>query len=113
MDKNNLKVLGFAGSLRRGSYNKALLRAAADLTSGFDWEVLTESKSESESKEPKPMHRSYPGSDIWECDNCGLKGDVHQIENHISYCDKKQQQQKKQQTESKQHSDTYEYFSHF
>ena len=31
MDKNNLKVLGFAGSLRRGSYNKALLRSAADL----------------------------------------------------------------------------------
>ncbi|MFL6338978.1 MAG: NADPH-dependent FMN reductase [Nitrososphaeraceae archaeon] len=29
--KNKLKVLGFAGSLRRGSYNKALLRAAADL----------------------------------------------------------------------------------
>src|ERR671938_987449 len=31
MDKNKLKVLGFAGSLRRGSYNKALLRAAVDL----------------------------------------------------------------------------------
>ena len=31
MEKNKLKVLGFAGSLRRGSYNKALLRAAADL----------------------------------------------------------------------------------
>jgi chromate reductase, NAD(P)H dehydrogenase (quinone) len=27
---NNLKILGFAGSLRAGSYNKALLRAAAD-----------------------------------------------------------------------------------
>ena len=31
MDKNKLKVLGFAGSLRRGSYNKALLRSAVDL----------------------------------------------------------------------------------
>jgi chromate reductase len=31
LEKNKLKVLGFAGSLRRGSYNKALLRAAADL----------------------------------------------------------------------------------
>ena len=31
MEKNKLKVLSFAGSLRRGSYNKALLRAAADL----------------------------------------------------------------------------------
>ena len=30
MDKNK-KVLGFAGSLRRGSYNKALLRSAVDL----------------------------------------------------------------------------------
>jgi len=28
---NKLKVLGFAGSLRSGSYNKSLLRAAADL----------------------------------------------------------------------------------
>ena len=31
MDKNKIKVLGFAGSLRQGSYNKALLRSAADL----------------------------------------------------------------------------------
>lgn len=28
---NKLKILGFAGSLRVGSYNKALLRAAIDL----------------------------------------------------------------------------------
>ena len=31
MENNKLKVLGFAGSLREGSYNKALLRAATDL----------------------------------------------------------------------------------
>ena len=31
MVANKLKVLGFAGSLRTGSYNKALLRAAEDL----------------------------------------------------------------------------------
>jgi chromate reductase, NAD(P)H dehydrogenase (quinone) len=31
LDKNKIKVLGFAGSLRQGSYNKALLRSAADL----------------------------------------------------------------------------------
>ena len=31
MNKNKIKVLGFAGSLRQGSYNKALLRSAADL----------------------------------------------------------------------------------
>jgi chromate reductase, NAD(P)H dehydrogenase (quinone) len=30
-NNNKLTVLGFAGSLRRGSYNKYLLRAAADL----------------------------------------------------------------------------------
>lgn len=30
-NNNKLKVLGFAGSLRRDSYNKYLLRAAADL----------------------------------------------------------------------------------
>jgi chromate reductase len=30
-NNNKLKVLGFAGSLRRGSYNKALLRAVPDL----------------------------------------------------------------------------------
>jgi chromate reductase len=29
--KNKIKILGFAGSLRLGSYNKALLRAAVDL----------------------------------------------------------------------------------
>lgn len=29
--ENNLNILGFAGSLRAGSYNKALLRAAAEL----------------------------------------------------------------------------------
>ena len=34
MDKNKIKILGFAGSLRRGSYNKALLRAATDLAPG-------------------------------------------------------------------------------
>jgi chromate reductase, NAD(P)H dehydrogenase (quinone) len=31
LENNKLKVLGFAGSLREGSYNKALLRAATDL----------------------------------------------------------------------------------
>ena len=32
MESNNeLKILGFAGSLRAGSYNKALLRAAIEL----------------------------------------------------------------------------------
>lgn len=31
MVANKLKVLGFAGSLRTGSYNKALLRAAENL----------------------------------------------------------------------------------
>ena len=62
-----------------------------NLIKGFDWEALTDAGAES--REPKPMHRSYPGSDIWECNNCGLKGDVHQIENHIAYCNKKQQQE--------------------
>jgi len=31
LDKNKIKVIGFAGSLRQGSYNKALLRSAVDL----------------------------------------------------------------------------------
>ena len=31
MENNKLKVLGFAGSLRAGSYNKALLRASLEL----------------------------------------------------------------------------------
>ena len=53
-------------------------------------------ESESESKEPKPMHRSRPGSDIWECDKCGIKGDVHYIENHIPYCGTKQEQQQQE-----------------
>jgi hypothetical protein len=42
------------------------------------------------------MHRSYPDSDIWECDNCGLKGDVHYIENHIPYCREKKQEQEEE-----------------
>ena len=33
MVANKLKVLGFAGSLRTGSYNKALLRATENLLS--------------------------------------------------------------------------------
>jgi chromate reductase len=32
--EKTLKVIGFAGSLRLGSYNKALLRAATDLLPG-------------------------------------------------------------------------------
>ncbi len=31
---NRVRILGFAGSLRKGSYNKALLRAAAELSPG-------------------------------------------------------------------------------
>jgi NAD(P)H-dependent FMN reductase len=31
MEKKNFKILGFAGSLRRDSYNKALLQAALEL----------------------------------------------------------------------------------
>jgi chromate reductase len=34
LDKNKIKVLGFAGSLRQGSYNKALVRSAAELIPG-------------------------------------------------------------------------------
>lgn len=31
MSNEKVKILGFAGSLRKGSYNKALLKAAAEL----------------------------------------------------------------------------------
>jgi hypothetical protein len=31
LENNKLKVLGFAGSFRAGSYNKALLRSSTDL----------------------------------------------------------------------------------
>jgi hypothetical protein len=38
---NTLRILGFAGSLRAGSYNKALLNAAADfIHEGVDLEIL-------------------------------------------------------------------------
>lgn len=36
-----------------------------NLIKGFEWESLIASKPISDSKEPKSMHRSYPGSDIW------------------------------------------------
>ena len=32
-----IRVLGFAGSLRRGSYNRALLRAASELAPELDF----------------------------------------------------------------------------
>jgi chromate reductase, NAD(P)H dehydrogenase (quinone) len=56
--KNKVKVLGFAGSLRRGSYNKALLRAAADLLPEdmnleiFDIEGITAFNQDTEENMP-------------------------------------------------------------
>ncbi len=39
--EKNFKILGFAGSLRKGSYNKALLRAALELApEGIDIEIF-------------------------------------------------------------------------
>jgi chromate reductase len=39
--EKSLKILGFAGSLRKGSYNKALLRAALELLpEGVDLEIF-------------------------------------------------------------------------
>jgi len=41
MPDNTLHILAFAGSLRRGSYNRALLRAAAaDLPQGVSMEIF-------------------------------------------------------------------------
>ena len=58
MDKQ-IKILGFAGSLRKGSYNKALLRAALELLSEdaefeiFDLEGIPPFNSDLENRMPE------------------------------------------------------------
>jgi chromate reductase len=60
MDKKIL-ILGFAGSLRKGSYNKALLRAAAELLPEearfeiFDLEGIPPFNQELESRMPEKV----------------------------------------------------------
>src|SRR5918912_325245 len=61
MDKMKLTVLGFAGSLRRGSYNKALLRAAVGLVPQdmnleiFDLEGITPFNQDTEENMPSKV----------------------------------------------------------
>ena len=56
-----IKILGFAGSLRKGSYNKALLRAAAELTPKdaeieiFDLEGIPIFNQDSENHPPEKV----------------------------------------------------------
>jgi len=56
-----IKILGFAGSLRKGSYNKALLRAAAELTPKdaeieiFDLEEIPIFNQDSENRPPEKV----------------------------------------------------------
>lgn len=60
MDRK-LLILGFAGSLRKGSYNKALLRAAEELLTEeakleiFDLEVIPPFNQELESRMPEKV----------------------------------------------------------
>jgi DNA-binding MarR family transcriptional regulator len=56
-----------------------------NLIKDFDWDALTAGSEEEEDEvenQPKPMHRAYDGSDIWECDYCKIRGDRHFIESH-------------------------------
>lgn len=60
MDMNNkISILGFAGSLRKGSYNKAILRAAASLVPGdaelsiFDLEDIPPFNQDLEKEPPE------------------------------------------------------------
>ena len=69
------------------------------MTKNFDWDSLTTTGTDLEAdtadkKQPKPMRRIYPGSDIWQCDNCKIQGDFHFIRNHTPVCEKKQSKSK-------------------
>jgi len=56
-----VKILGFAGSLRRGSYNKALLRAALELVPDdaeldtFDLDGIVPFNQDFERDPPEPV----------------------------------------------------------
>ena len=58
---NRIKILGFAGSLHKNSYNKALLRAASELVSGdaeleiFDLEGITLFNQDLENQQPEKV----------------------------------------------------------
>lgn len=60
---NRIKILGFAGSLRKGSYNKALLRAAVELAPAdveleiFDLEGITPFNQDLENDPPEKVRQ--------------------------------------------------------
>jgi len=70
-----------------------------NMIKNFDWDSLTttETDAAADKKQPKPMRRIYPGSDMWQCDNCKIQGDFHFIRNHTLVCKKTQQQQQPEQ----------------
>jgi len=61
---NKIHIFGFAGSLRKGSYNKAILRAAAELLPTdaeleiFDLEGIPPYNQDFEQKIPETLRRS-------------------------------------------------------
>jgi chromate reductase len=64
---NTVSIFGFAGSLRRGSYNKAILRAAQDLVPDgaqletFDLEGIPPFNQDLEDQPPARVKESIPG----------------------------------------------------
>jgi hypothetical protein len=59
-----------------------------NLIKDFDWDTW---RGLEDDKIPRPMHRTYPGSDRWECDYCKLSGDFYSIRNHVPNCRKQQE----------------------
>jgi Mn-dependent DtxR family transcriptional regulator len=115
-----LEVLGLVRigkEVKNGGYNYyiellekfewLLQKEFQELIQGFDWEQVVLDKEEEEADNnniSKSIYRAYPGSDMWECKNCKLRGDIHFMENHhCSGCENEyKDKERRAQTDNEQ-----------